>query len=168
MDATTTPPAAAWEPIAGLTPFAGNPRRNERSVPVVADSIRRFGFGAPVVVRASTGDVLAGHTRIAAAKVLAERWAKATTRERSTWHPDAVRVAELAEVCPGLDTAAAVAALRSRSPRTAVVLSLGAKGLLADTPDGVWRARPTRPLTGNPTGAGDAAVAALALLGGGD
>lgn len=72
-------------------------------------------------------------------------------------------VAELAEVCPGLDTAAAVAALRARSPRTAVVLSLGAEGLLADTPDGVWRARPTRPLTGNPTGAGDAAVAALAV-----
>ena len=43
-------------------------------------------------------------------------------------------VAELAEGVPGLDTAAAVATLRARSPRTAVVLSLGAEGLLADTP----------------------------------
>lgn len=79
--------------------------------------------------------------------------------------PDLVKpnAAELADSCPGLDTAAAVAALRARSPRTAVVLSLGAEGLLADTPDGVWRARPARPLAGNPTGAGDAAVAALAV-----
>ncbi len=93
-----TQPAAAWEPLAALTPFAGNPRKNERSIPVVADSIRRFGFGAPLVVRAETGDVLAGHTRLAASKLLAERWAGATTRERAAWHPDAVRVAERAEV----------------------------------------------------------------------
>jgi len=43
----------------------------------------------------------------------------------------------------------------------AVVVSLGAGGLLAVTGAGVWRARP-EPLRGNPTGAGDACVAALA------
>ncbi|MFE8010677.1 1-phosphofructokinase family hexose kinase [Streptomyces sp. NPDC057418] len=42
-----------------------------------------------------------------------------------------------------------------------VVASLGAEGLLAATPDGVWRAAPPSALRGNPTGAGDSAVAGL-------
>nr|WP_318036757.1 PfkB family carbohydrate kinase [Streptomyces chengmaiensis] len=45
----------------------------------------------------------------------------------------------------------------------AVVASLGPDGLLAVTPQGTWRARPSERLHGNPTGAGDAAVAALSL-----
>ena len=43
----------------------------------------------------------------------------------------------------------------------AVVVSLGADGLLAVTGDGTWLAAPAR-AAGNPTGAGDAAVAGLA------
>ncbi|MFB4422878.1 1-phosphofructokinase family hexose kinase [Streptomyces sp. QL37] len=42
-----------------------------------------------------------------------------------------------------------------------VVASLGADGLLAVTPDGVWRAAPPTAVRGNPTGAGDSAVAGL-------
>jgi tagatose 6-phosphate kinase len=45
----------------------------------------------------------------------------------------------------------------------AVVVSLGTGGLLAVTGDGVWRARQPRQAAGNPTGAGDAVVAGLAL-----
>ncbi|MCP2336927.1 1-phosphofructokinase family hexose kinase [Actinomadura rupiterrae] len=44
----------------------------------------------------------------------------------------------------------------------AVLVSLGADGMLAVTADGVWRAVPPRAVAGNPTGAGDAAVAATA------
>lgn len=44
----------------------------------------------------------------------------------------------------------------------AVVVSQGADGLLAVTPDGSWTATPPERVAGNPTGAGDAAVAALA------
>lgn len=44
----------------------------------------------------------------------------------------------------------------------AVVVSLGAAGLLAVTADGIWRAVPPHEVSGNPTGAGDAVVAALA------
>jgi len=44
----------------------------------------------------------------------------------------------------------------------AVVVSQGAEGMTAFTADGSWQARPPGRLTGNPTGAGDAAVAALA------
>ncbi|WP_432118617.1 1-phosphofructokinase family hexose kinase [Streptomyces sp. bgisy032] len=43
----------------------------------------------------------------------------------------------------------------------AVVASLGPEGLLAVTRDGRWRATPPFPVRGNPTGAGDSAVAGL-------
>ncbi|MFF8384852.1 1-phosphofructokinase family hexose kinase [Streptomyces kanasensis] len=43
----------------------------------------------------------------------------------------------------------------------AVVASLGADGLLAVTPDGTWQAAPPARVAGNPTGAGDSAVAGL-------
>lgn len=42
-----------------------------------------------------------------------------------------------------------------------VVASLGADGMLAVTPDGTWRAAPPARVAGNPTGAGDSAVAGL-------
>ncbi|GAA3444083.1 1-phosphofructokinase family hexose kinase [Planomonospora venezuelensis] len=45
----------------------------------------------------------------------------------------------------------------------AVVVSLGADGLLAVTPGGTWRAALPYRVEGNPTGAGDALVAGLAL-----
>jgi tagatose 6-phosphate kinase len=57
--------------------------------------------------------------------------------------------------------AGAAAELRSHGAQ-AVVVSLGADGLLAVTGDGTWLAAPAQAATGNPTGAGDAAVAGLA------
>ena len=63
----------------------------------------------------------------------------------------------------GADLAAVAGAARTLRDRGAgaVVVTLGADGLLAVTGDGCWLARP-RPVSGNPTGAGDAAAAALA------
>jgi tagatose 6-phosphate kinase len=61
------------------------------------------------------------------------------------------------------DRAAVLAAagwLRAHGAQS-VVVSLGAAGLLAVTGDGAWHAAPD-PVDGNPTGAGDAAVAGLA------
>ncbi|MET9292035.1 1-phosphofructokinase family hexose kinase [Streptomyces sp. NPDC003077] len=43
----------------------------------------------------------------------------------------------------------------------AVAASLGAAGMLAVTADGAWRAGPPERIAGNPTGAGDSAVAGL-------
>ncbi|OEJ26297.1 1-phosphofructokinase [Streptomyces agglomeratus] len=43
----------------------------------------------------------------------------------------------------------------------AVVASLGADGMLAATPEGRWQAAPPARVKGNPTGAGDSAVAGL-------
>ncbi|GAA2481502.1 1-phosphofructokinase family hexose kinase [Winogradskya humida] len=73
--------------------------------------------------------------------------------------------AELAELFPTADastaagaSAAAVLAFGAR----AVVVSRGPLGLVASDADGVWEAAPPERLAGNPTGAGDACVAALA------
>ncbi|MEU8775101.1 1-phosphofructokinase family hexose kinase [Streptomyces sp. NPDC048606] len=68
--------------------------------------------------------------------------------------------AELAELTGSRDPLPATRAARRRGAH-AVVTSLGPAGLLAATPDGTWRATPPRPLSGNPTGAGDSAVAGL-------
>nr|WSW67751.1 1-phosphofructokinase family hexose kinase [Streptomyces sp. NBC_00995] len=43
----------------------------------------------------------------------------------------------------------------------AVIASLGSDGMLALSPGGTWQAAPPAPVRGNPTGAGDSAVAGL-------
>jgi tagatose 6-phosphate kinase len=67
---------------------------------------------------------------------------------------------ELARIAPGRDPLTAAQWLRDAGA-DAVVASRGADGLIAVTPDGCWSARPPERVKGNPTGAGDAAVAAL-------
>ncbi|MGW5468181.1 1-phosphofructokinase family hexose kinase [Streptomyces chartreusis] len=67
---------------------------------------------------------------------------------------------ELAELTGSHDPLRATQDARRRGART-VVASLGESGLLAQTPEGCWRATPPARLHGNPTGAGDAAVAGL-------
>jgi DNA modification methylase len=62
--------AAEWVPIDALVPWADNPRRNDKAVAEVAGSIRRFGFGAPIVARKADRVVIAGHTRLLAARTL--------------------------------------------------------------------------------------------------
>jgi tagatose 6-phosphate kinase len=67
---------------------------------------------------------------------------------------------ELAELTGSHDPLRATQAARRRGARS-VVASLGAEGLLAVTPEGRWRAAPPAHVHGNPTGAGDSAVAGL-------
>ncbi|MEC7476348.1 MAG: DNA modification methylase [Pseudomonadota bacterium] len=62
--------AAVWESIDNLVPWDQNPRLNDHSVDKVANSIKRFGFGAPIVARREDKMVIAGHTRLKAAKQL--------------------------------------------------------------------------------------------------
>lgn len=63
-------PAAVWEPLTALKPWAANPRDNSKAVAEVAKSIRRFGWGAPIVANRRDGEIIAGHTRFAAAERL--------------------------------------------------------------------------------------------------
>lgn len=85
--------------------------------------------------------------------------------------PDVVKpnVEELTRATGIEEPVPAARALGSRMPGAsgggagagAVVASLGPGGLIALTPEGEWRARPPSVFAGNPTGAGDALVAAL-------
>lgn len=80
-----------------------------------------------------------------------------------TAHPSVVKpnVHELTEVTGLHDPVAAARVLLDRGAG-AVVASLGPDGLLAVSSQGSWRVRVPEELRGNPTGAGDACVAALA------
>ncbi|HEX4813977.1 MAG TPA: 1-phosphofructokinase family hexose kinase [Nonomuraea sp.] len=69
---------------------------------------------------------------------------------------------ELARAVPGGAPDAGAQALRGRGAES-VVVSMGAEGLLAVTGEGTFRARMPYTVDGNPTGAGDALVAGLAL-----
>ncbi|MEV6739224.1 1-phosphofructokinase family hexose kinase [Streptomyces sp. NPDC051104] len=67
---------------------------------------------------------------------------------------------ELAELTGSHEPSRATQDARRRGAR-AVIASLGAQGLLALTPEGRWHAIPPASEHGNPTGAGDSAVAGL-------
>ncbi len=49
-----------------LTPYENNPRKNDKSVDYVANSISQFGFKVPIVIDSSSV-IVAGHTRYKAA-----------------------------------------------------------------------------------------------------
>lgn len=55
--------------ITDLTPYENNPRINEAAVEAVANSIEEFGFRNPILIDVD-GVIIAGHTRLAAAKAL--------------------------------------------------------------------------------------------------
>ncbi|GAA1939462.1 1-phosphofructokinase family hexose kinase [Streptomyces durmitorensis] len=76
--------------------------------------------------------------------------------------PDIVKpnADELAELTGSHEPAQAARDARRRGAH-AVVASLGAEGLRAVTPEGTWQAAPPALVRGNPTGAGDSAVAGL-------
>lgn len=76
--------------------------------------------------------------------------------------PDVIKpnAAELAGLTGSREPLRAVRDARRRGAH-AVVGSLGPDGLLAATAEGAWRAAPPSPVRGNPTGAGDSAVAGL-------
>ncbi len=52
-----------------LKPYENNPRHNEAAVGPVANSIKEFGFKVPVIID-KDNVIIAGHTRIKAAKLL--------------------------------------------------------------------------------------------------
>ena len=58
-----------YKKLEELHPYKNNPRRNDKAVDAVANSIQEFGFKVPAVINKS-GEIIAGHTRYKAAKKL--------------------------------------------------------------------------------------------------
>ena len=56
---------STWS-VEKITPYKGNPRKNEDAVEKVAASIKEFGFRVPIIVD-KDGVIIAGHTRLLAA-----------------------------------------------------------------------------------------------------
>jgi DNA modification methylase len=132
--------AATWVSIDFVKRWDRNPRINAATVPFVVESIKRFGFGAPLVCRPS-GVLIAGDTRIQAAHQLglkavpvrvmdhlgdseADALALADNKaaEASLWNPGM-----LAEVLRGLDSSVAQCAGWS-SAELDKILAVGAVG----------------------------------------
>jgi tagatose 6-phosphate kinase len=105
--------------------------------------------------------VLVRAARTAGVPVLLDTSGEALRRGIAA-RPDLVKpnVEELAQLTGMADPLRAAHEARRRGGR-AVVASGGPDGLLAVTEEGAWRAAPPDRLAGNPTGAGDSAVAGL-------
>lgn len=58
-----------YKKLDDLTPYENNPRLNDGAVDAVAKSIEEFGFKVPIVID-KDGVIVAGHTRLKAAKQL--------------------------------------------------------------------------------------------------
>lgn len=55
--------------VSDLIPYENNPRKNDKAVKYVAESIKQFGFKVPIVID-SNNSVVCGHTRLKACKKL--------------------------------------------------------------------------------------------------
>lgn len=83
-----------YMPIAELKAYENNPRNNEEAVPFVANSIREFGFKNPVIIDADNV-IVAGHTRVKAAKTLGMREVPCIVADDLT--PEQIRAFRLAD-----------------------------------------------------------------------
>jgi ParB-like chromosome segregation protein Spo0J len=63
-----------------LTPYEKNPRRNDKAVDAVVESIKQCGYVAPIIVD-EYGVILAGHTRYKALKKLGRSEVEVIVRE---------------------------------------------------------------------------------------
>lgn len=62
--------AVNYVPLTQLVPMPGNPRQNKDAIKPVAESIKRFGWTNPILARRDDRVVVAGHTRLEAAKAM--------------------------------------------------------------------------------------------------
>lgn len=63
-------PKVEMQPVSALRAYAGNARtHSKKQIRQIAESISRFGFTNPVLV-SDTGEIIAGHGRVMAAKEL--------------------------------------------------------------------------------------------------
>lgn len=64
-----TEPKIWMKDINEIVPYGKNPRKNDKAVDAVANSIKEFGFKSPVIIDRNN-TIVCGHTRVKAAKRL--------------------------------------------------------------------------------------------------
>ena len=84
--------------LSEIHPYAKNPRLNDDSVDAVANSIRDFGFRAPIIVDGAK-TIIAGHTRYKAAKKLGLKTVPVIVAEDMT--PEQVEAYRIADNSAG-------------------------------------------------------------------
>jgi ParB-like chromosome segregation protein Spo0J len=97
-NARATETAASWVNIDSLKLWKDNPRKNDKRAPHVAGLIKRFGFSEPIIARLENSEIIAGHTRYKAVKLLLTEWRRLDAEQRAKWHASAQHVAEVAQV----------------------------------------------------------------------
>lgn len=109
--------AAEWVDIDSLKVWDENPRNNDEAIAPTMESIRRFGFAAPIVARRADREIIAGHTRHEAARRLGLR--KVPVRfvdlDESEAHLLAIGDNKLGEIADW-NTAEVLSILRDYSP----------------------------------------------------
>jgi ParB-like chromosome segregation protein Spo0J len=100
MEKSASPPVELI-PIERLFCSPSNPRLNDQAVPHVAASLRRFGWQQPIVARRS-GEVVAGNTRLKAARDLGMKevpvwWFEGTDLDATAYQIADNRTATFAE-----------------------------------------------------------------------
>ena len=58
-----------YKDLKELVPYKNNPRKNDEAAPLVAASIKQFGFKAPIVVD-KNNVIVCGHTRYKAVEMV--------------------------------------------------------------------------------------------------
>lgn len=61
-----------WMNLDDLVPYPGNPRHNNESAKIVADSIKMYGYICPITATAENNTILTGHTRLKAMRLLGQ------------------------------------------------------------------------------------------------
>lgn len=61
-----------WMNLDDLVPYAGNPRHNNESAKMVAESIKMYGYICPISATAEHNIILTGHTRLKAMRLLGQ------------------------------------------------------------------------------------------------
>jgi len=148
--------AAVWVPIADLSPWASNPRQNASAIAEVAKSIRRFGWGAPIVANKRSGEIIAGHTRFQAAQrlgldVVPVRWLDLDPADA---HALALADNKLGEIATWDDAALADVLREIQAADESLLADTGFSeeelaALLGETSDGGAGGNPQPSTTGN-------------------
>jgi ParB-like chromosome segregation protein Spo0J len=77
-------------PIGRLKPYERNPRKNDKAVDRIRESIRQFGFAVPILAK-SDGEVIDGHLRLKGA--IAEKMLEVPVIPCDDWSDALARVA---------------------------------------------------------------------------